>query len=112
MKNKGSTSLPNGWIYKSHSESYSFPLDRSDKPVLLTSVKANKAELRAKGNVVSTALYSNFSHNRHLYRFPDWGFEVAENALKYKKTPTVGLYLDGKRYGKINPSFRDGEYLD
>lgn len=102
---KGPTRLPPHWLWKSHAEDTGDT--RSNKPVLITPVKAGSAELLWQGQVVSTApYYKPFLDGRHRYYFPEWGFEIARKAGNVP----LDLRLGGKVYAQVNPAFRDGEY--
>lgn len=109
---KGKTELPKGWTYKTHSESYDPPIARSDKPVWLISTKADYIELKAKRKRVYIFFYDGYSthQKKHLYRGEDWGFEISEKIRKIKKRANVNVFVNGKKKGRIHPSFRDGSY--
>lgn len=56
-KTKGATRLPAGWTWKSHEEDSGTGDTRTNKPVLVSPIRAGGAELVSKGRVISTAAY-------------------------------------------------------
>lgn len=114
LKNKrGKTSLPEKFIYKSHADRHETPPEpRAYKPVLIAPVKAARFELVAKNGQVVGVLpyYGTFDGGGYRYYLGEYGYQVAEKAIRIQGSPVVELRANGKVYGKINPAFRDGSF--
>jgi hypothetical protein len=91
---KGKTSLPKNWIYKSHSENHGKGDPRAEKPVVIAPVKVKSIKV---GNV-DCNYYGTFEGGRHRYYCPKWGYEIGTSPVAIGK------------YGFVNASFRDGLY--
>lgn len=110
---KGGAALPSKWIWKSHSDRHQTPPEsRAGKPVLITPVKGARVELVAdNGQVVATARHSGrFTDGREMYRFSDFGFNLAEKAKRIQGHSVCKVRIGSKVYGRVNPAFRQNEY--
>lgn len=100
---KGQTSLPKNFLYKSHSENKGNKDPRAEKPVAIIPIKASHVELRAQGRVLSSLkYYGQYSDGRSRYYAPSWGYMIAKEPVE--------LWVKGKKYGSVNPGFRDGDF--
>jgi len=113
---KYKTSLPDKWLYKTHAEQYYPPIPRGYKPVWIIPIKAKHIKLGTKKKIFYKFEYEKpYPHgDGFIYRAKDYGYEIADlvrKQKKYKKKPTVNVFVNNKKYGTINPSFRDGYYL-
>lgn len=105
--------LPTNWLWKSHADRHSTPPEpRAYKPVLITPVKASRFELvAANGQIVaSSGAPMPFVDGRWRYYFADFGYNIAEKAIRIQKNGVCSLRADGKVYGKVNPAFRAGSF--
>jgi hypothetical protein len=113
-RTKGETSLNRRHIWKSHADQHSVPVPepRAHKPVFITPVDARRIELVADNGQVIAVMprTSNFTDGRPLYRLPEFGYVVAEKAIRIHGKPTVKLVANGKQIGVVNPAYRDGAY--
>jgi len=114
LKNdKGETKIPKDWIYKSHSDQHSAPPQGKDqKPVWVKLPKFKAIELRARnGQIISKApYYGTYEGGGHRYYHSEWGYLIAEKCKRIQKDCLCEVWADGKKYGVINPAFRDGVY--
>lgn len=103
---KGNTSLPKNWLYKSHSETKPTPDPRRDKPVFIIPIKAKEILLKKpSGEVVEKLLYyGTFSDGRYRYYAKNWGYKIA------RVCDLCDVVVNGKIYGRIDPGFRDGQF--
>ena len=97
-QDKGTTSLPKNWLYKSHSENKGNGDPRAEKPVVIAPVKVPNIFIGG----VPFKYYGPYQDGRHRYYAPKWGYEIS-------KTP-VNVVVNGKVVGVVNPSFRDGSF--
>jgi hypothetical protein len=113
-RDKGETKLDRKHLWKSHGDQHSVPVPepRAHKPVFITPVDAKRIELVAdNGQVVAVMPRAGkFTDGRPLYRLPEFGYQVAEKAVRIHGKPTVKLVANGKVIGIVNPAFRDGSY--
>jgi len=110
---KGDCSLPNKFIWKSHSDQhYNTPAEREQKPVLICPVSGNSATLHASNGkkIYTLERKGNYTDGRPLYRADDWGYQISEKARKLTGNPVCTLKVEGKTYGKVNPAWRQNEY--
>lgn len=110
---KGSTKLPKDWIYKSHSDQHTDkPTGKDQKPFFVKLPKFRSIELKTRsGQVVAKAPYfGTFTGGGHGYYFSDWGYLIADKAKRIQGDSVCEVWADGKKYGAINPAFRDGVY--
>lgn len=111
-KSKGKTSLPKRWLYKSHSENKGTGDGRAEKPVLICPVKAKEVLLRCKNGQVVQSLkyYGTYTDGRFRYYGQEWGYEIANKAVRIQSSPLVDVVANGKVVGVVNAAFRDGEF--
>jgi hypothetical protein len=112
---KGKTSLGNQHIWKTHADQHNAPVPepRALKPVLITPVRANRAELVAQnGQVIEISSKAfPFADGRFRYYFPTFGYQLAEKARRIQNgSPVVSVVVGGKAIGTVNPAFRDGSF--
>lgn len=111
---RGATKLDRRHLWKSHADQHSVPVPepRAHKPVFITPVDARRIELVADNGQVVAVMprTSNFTDGRPLYRLPEFGYLVAEKAIRIHGKPTVKLVANGKEVGIVNCAFRDGSY--
>lgn len=123
-KDKGTTGLPEHYLWKSHADQHNAPVPeaRALKPVLIAPVKADKFELVAtNGKVVGTlSYYGPFAEDnpavpRYRYYLNEFGYQVAQKASKLQGSPVLNLRpvsnkVAGGVVGKLNPAFREGKF--
>lgn len=111
-KDKGPTTLPKKWLYKSHSENKSGSDPRREKPVLICPVQTREILLRADNRQIVETLqyYGKFSDGRYRYYAPRMGYLIAEKARRIHGHPLCHVCCNGKQIGSINPAFRENEY--
>jgi|688.fasta_scaffold02764_44 hypothetical protein len=100
-------------LWKSHADRHETPPEpRAYKPVLIMPPKAKRVELVAdNGQVVATAGPAlPFNDGRFRYYWNDYGFKIAEKAVRIHGKPTAKLVVDGKEMGIVNPAFRGGSF--
>ena len=118
---KGKTSLPRGWIFKSHADQHTDkPTGKDQMPIIITTpdVKPPFLELQADNGQVISRSSSPQPFNDKLtgkllgwrYYFTDWGYLLAEKAIRIQGDPVCSLVSGNKSYGLINPAFRDGKW--
>lgn len=108
--------VPRNFLWKSHADQHEAPIPepRAHKPVLICPVQAERFELLAdNGQVIRTApYYGKFSDGRHRYYFGDYGYQLAEKAVRIQGHPVVHLRANGRLFGKVNPAFRAGDFRE
>jgi hypothetical protein len=110
---KGCTSVPKNWVFKSHSDQHDMPPEGKDqKPVWVKLPKFRAIEVRARnGQLVDKAPYFGpFSGGGYRYYHSDWGFTLAEKAIRIQGDGVCDIFADGKKMGQVNLAFRDGSY--
>lgn len=115
LKNdKGKTELPDKFLWKSHADQHDAPVPepRALKPVLICPVKAERFELvAANGQVIlASSKAQPFSDSRYRYYFNDFGYQIAEKAIRIQGNAVCKLRANGKIYGKVNAAFRENDY--
>jgi hypothetical protein len=111
---KGATSLPKkGWLLKSHAERHEQLDYKGDKLLIIAPVKADQIELKGKGGKLLDVLkyYGPFDGGGHRYYSKTYGYLVAEKAMLLAGgSPLCELFVGKKKYGTVNPGFRDSTY--
>jgi len=112
---KGKTKLPKGYTLKSHADQQvpkPPPGSRELKPLILSPKKINRYELvAANGQVIAvTGAPSPYRDGRYRYYFADFGYQLAEKAIRIQGSPVVKVREGGKVIGTVNPAFRENEY--
>lgn len=109
---RGAITIPKKWLYKSHAENKGNGDPRAEKPVWIIPLKAKSIELRCRnGQVVDVAkAYGTFIDGRYRYYSNQWGFLTAEKARRIQGDPLCEVFVNNKKQGIINPSFRSGEF--
>lgn len=98
---KGKTSLPKNWLWKSHSENKGNGDIRAEKPVAIIPIKTNTIELKVDKKVVEIMKYfGSYSDGRSRYYATRWGYEIGK----------VDAWVKGKKQGNVNAGFRDGSF--
>lgn len=99
----GAVSLSRNWLYKSHAENKGTGDKRAEKPVIISPLKVNKIELKQGDLTVATFHYfGKYTDGRHRYYATKMGYEIAQQSVE--------VFAAGKKYGEINPIFREGEW--
>lgn len=112
-RSKGSVRMPAKWLLKSHSDQHTNPPSGKDqKPVFIVPVKASAIVLKARnGQVIDTARYfGSFQGGGFRYYCTQWGFELAQKAIRIQGDAICDLYVNNKKVGTVNPAFREGNY--
>jgi hypothetical protein len=112
-RDKGATQARKGDILKSHSDQHTQPASGKDqKPVYIIKEKVKEIVLKAdNGQTIDTLrYYGSFSGGGHRYYATQWGFELAQKAIRIHGKPTCNYFINGKKAGVVNPAFRDGVY--
>lgn len=109
----GEVKYPKNYLWKSHADRHSTPPEpRAYKPVLIMPAKAKRVELVAdNGQVIASAGPAQpFNDGRFRYYWPDFGYKLAEKAVRIHNKPTAKLVVDGKPMAVGNPAFRGGSF--
>lgn len=112
-RSKGSVKLPAKWLLKSHSDQHTMPPSGKDqKPVWIVPVKASAIVLKARnGQVIDTARYFGaFTGGGFRYYHTQWGFELAQKAIRIQGDAICDVFVNDKKVGTVNPAFREGGY--
>ena len=114
-RNKGETRLRGNNIWKTHADQHGpVPDNRANKPVLISPSNVREVTLVTdNGQVVgkaSNAGVFNDGSGRRLYRFSEWGMDMAEKARRIQGHSVVKIMANGKSIGTVNPAFRDGSF--
>jgi len=119
LKNKvGKTRTAKNVLYKSHADQGEGDPDitgRECKPVIITPKSYDRIELVARnGQVIAvTDAGQPFQDGRFRHYCKQWGYQLAEKALRIQKTSAVvRLRANGRIIGTVNPAFREGDYRD
>ena len=118
FNNKGSTSIPKGWLPKSHSERHEKSDAKGDKFLLISPIKqANKKgkvkpiQLKAAGKkAASLPYYGPFDGGGYRYYSTLLGYQISEKCRALSGASLCEVFIGKKKYGTINPAFRDGSY--
>lgn len=114
LKNDGSGArLPRNYLWKSHADRHMTPPEpRAYKPVLIAPVKADRAELVAdNGQVIAVSSRSQpFNDGRFRYYFGEYGYQLAEKAMRIHGKRTASLRMGGKIVGVVSCAFRGGSF--
>lgn len=98
---KGPVSLPNKYLWKSHSENKGNGDSRAEKPVLIFPQKVKKVELKRNGQTVAVMPYFGaYLDGRHRYYAPKWGYEIGQ----------VDVFVKGSKVGTVDSGFRSAPY--
>lgn len=109
----GEVKYRRNFLWKSHADRHETPPEpRAYKPVLIMPLKAKRVELVAdNGQVVAVAGPAlPFADGRFRYYWPDFGFKIAEKAVRIHGKPTAKLVVDGRAVGVVNAAFRGGSF--
>ena len=99
---KGKTSLPPDWLPKSHAERHGLTDSKGDKLLIISPIKAPEIVLKRSGKEVDTLQYFG--------TYEGGGFRYYSTRLGYELGSPCDVFANGKRYGTINPGFRQGNY--
>lgn len=100
---KGDTKLPKGWLYKSHSENHGNGDKRAEKPVFIIPIKAKEVVLKGGDKVLAKLkYYGPYAGGGYRYYSDTMGHRIARGL--------VDVFVNGKKYGVINPAFRHGGF--
>lgn len=90
---KGATSLPHDALWK--------PISEKGKPVFITPVKASEVVLKKNGKVIERMpWFGYYIDGRSRYYSKHHGYELG----------LVDIFINGKKYGTVNGSFRENSY--
>lgn len=111
---RGECKLEKNHLFKSHSENKGKGDPRAEKPVYICPIRSSQVELVAdNGQVVhALRLYGKYIDGRSRYYASDWGYSIAEKAVRIQGHPICKVRINGKIYGKVNPGFRFGSFRD
>ena len=112
-KDKGNPKLPAKWLLKSHSDQHTVPPSGKDqKPVWIVPVKAKSIVVKASnGQVIDEARYfGTFQGGGFRYYHSQWGFELAQKAIRIQGSPVCDVFVNNKKVGSINLAFRENVY--
>jgi hypothetical protein len=109
---KGETKLPKGWLLKSHAEHHGLRDNKGDKLLIISPHKANSIELKTRnGQTVAQLVYNgSYSGGGYRYYSKGWGYEAALKAIRIQGDPLTDVYIGRRKFGVVNPGFRDGYY--
>lgn len=98
---KGPTSLPRNYLWKSHAENHGPNDKKAEHPVAIIPIKTKAIELK-RGNTVVERMpyYGPYADGRHRYYSIRYGYQTGK----------VDLWVNNKRVGNINAGFREGGY--
>lgn len=98
ITDKGVTSVPKKWLWKSHSENKGNGDPRAEKPVAIIGIKAKEIVLKKENQKVGVMKYfGTFSGGLYRYYATQWGYEIGK----------VDLWVNGKKVSSVNAGFRD-----
>ena len=112
--------MPKDWLYKSCADRHA-PNDKDPRactPVIIAPPNGKQIVCKMENGkkLFSFSNKGKYEDNkRFIYRpatFKKWGFQYAKQALQKTGKPLCTLFLDGKKVGRINPGYRDGQYRD
>lgn len=99
---KGRTTIPSGWIVKSHAEKHTEGDQKGDKLMIISPVRGSAIVLKRGSRVVATLpFYGSYEGGGWRYYAPEYGYTYGSN---------LDVYVGSKKYGTINGGFRDGSY--
>jgi hypothetical protein len=110
---KGTTSIPRGWIFKSHSDQHTVPPSGKDqKPCWVKLPRFKAIEVKAlNGQLIDKAPYfGTFEGGGYRFYHSDWGFTLSEKAKRIQGHGLCNVFADGKKVGTVNLAFREGSY--
>lgn len=110
---EGEVNLPKTMLHKPKSDQHAVPpASRELKPVVIASTDAQRIEFVSDtGKVIATSgSRMPFADGRSRYYLPEYGYKIANQAIKTHGKPTVGVRIKGKVVGIINPGFRAGVF--
>lgn len=110
---RGAVSLPKGYLVKPKSDQHQTPAEpRALKPVIICPVKADRLELVAdNGQVIHVSSKAfPFADGRFRYYFDQYGYQIAEKAVRIHGKPTAQLRIGRKIVGTLNIAFRQGGF--
>lgn len=111
--NRGATQCPKPGVFKSHSDQHKQPPEGKDqKPVWVKYLKWKAIEVKARnGQLIDKAPYfGTFEGGGHRYYHSQWGFDLAQKAIRIQGDAICNVFADGKKIGTINLAYRDGGY--
>lgn len=112
-RDQGAVSLPKGYLVKPKADQHMVPPEpRALKPVIICPVKADRLELVAdNGQVIHVSSKAfPFADGRFRYYFDQYGYQIAEKAVRIHGKPTASLRVGRKIVGTLNIAFRQGGF--
>jgi hypothetical protein len=99
---KGTYSIPKGYLIKSHAEKHDANDKKGDKLLIISPVNASKIVLKQGSKVVATLpLYGSFDGGGWRYYWSQMAYKLGSN---------IDVYVNNKKVGTINPGFRSAPY--
>lgn len=111
-RSAGNVTLPKNWLWKSHAEQHTTPAEpRAWKPVFIIPPKVSRVELVAdNGQVIAVSAGPQpYEDGRFRYYFNQFGYQLAEKAMRIQGHPIVTARTGGREF-KLNPAFRGGSF--
>lgn len=114
----GKISFPKNWILKPVAEDSGD--SKSNHVVILAPINVPQMKMRdvagnqAVGTLKNYGRYKDLINGRSYWRYysDDWGYLIAEKALRISGDRRVVLMAEGKQIGIVNPAFRAGIFRD
>lgn len=110
---RGGAEMPKNYLNKSHAEQHVVPAEpRAFKPVFIIPPKAPRIELVAdNGQVVAASSGPQpYEDGRFRYYFPQYGYQIAEKAVRIQGHPVLKVKVGNQVRGTTNPAFRQGNF--
>lgn len=99
---KGETSIPKGWLIKSHAERHQAVDPKGDKLLIIATQKADEIVLKRYGKKVgSLKYYGPFDGGGHRYYASTMGYHFGAN---------LDAFIRNTKHAVINGGFRDGSF--
>lgn len=112
-KDKGKVAINKRWLCKSHADQHSQPpAGKDQKPLFIIPERVKEIVLKAdNGQTIDTAkYYGSFTGGGYRYYFTQWGFELAQKAIRIHGKPQCTVFVKNKKVGVVNPAYRLGNY--
>lgn len=113
-RDRGETEIPKTWLLKSHSERHGANDFKGDHLLMISPIKTDSIKLRARsGQLIDTLkYYGPYTEGGFRYYSNTWGYLVAERARRIQGDSLLDVWESGKKYGVVNPAFRQNRYRD
>lgn len=110
---RGDSKIPLRGLYKSHGDQHTVPPSGKDqKPVWILKERYPEIVVKAQnGQVIDTAKYFGpFEGGGYRYYHTQWGFDLAEKAIRIQGHSLCNVFARGKLIGRIDCAFRFGSF--